>query len=330
MRAALLDAARADAEEAAASSSATVARVRPRLGCATGASMARATSILLIACPHACCVSWRRRPNAATDSGRSAGSFVNPSSTTSATAAGTPRGRRSGGASSGDASQQGRDRVFVGQPERWRAGEKLVQRRGQRVEVARGPRRLPSQQLGRRVHEGRGDLARRGLVRALHAGDAEVAEVRLTPRRQEDVLGLDVSMEHSLAVRALERTGELDPVVEHVDPRNPALDEKVVQRSAREVLHDDVGLTCRDPRVEDRDDVRMAREAAHRGALSLEAHRGGRVELPCEHLDRDLAVEADLASAVHRAVATPPDEHRVGDAVDAELDRSGRRGERRV
>ena len=72
----------------------------PGLACATGASMARATSILLIAWPHACCVSWSRRPNAATDSGRSAGSFVNPSSMTSATAAGTPRERRSGGASS--------------------------------------------------------------------------------------------------------------------------------------------------------------------------------------------------------------------------------------
>ena len=128
-----------------------------------------------------------------------------------------------------DSPQQGRDRVFVGQPERWRAGEQLVHRRGQRIEVARGPRRLPSQQLGRRVHERRGDLARRGLVGALHVGNAEVAEVRFTPGGQQDVLGLHVPMEHSLAARALERTGELHPVVEHVDPRNPALDEKVVE-----------------------------------------------------------------------------------------------------
>ncbi len=75
----------------------------------------------------------------------------------------------------------------------------------------------------------------------------------------------------------------------------------------------------------------MPREAPHCRALPFEAHRGRLVELAREHLHRDLAVESDLACSVDRAVAAATDEHRVGDALDGELDwRGGELGRRGV
>ena len=139
-------------------------------------------------------------------------------------------------------------------------------------------------------------------------GDAEVAELGLAVLRHEDVLGLDVSVQHAGLVRGVERSRDLDRRGHRVVPRHRALlRQPIAERAPRHELHDDVGLlVVGEPRAVHRDDVRMARQRAHRHALTLEPVSRG---LVCggdrKDLEGDGALEADLVRLVDDTEARP-------------------------
>src|SRR5438309_1293542 len=115
---------------------------------------------------------------------------------------------------------------------------------------------------------------------------------------EQDVRWLDVTLDHSLAVRVVERVGDgpqdADAVVElnrsaHARGQRPAID----------VLADDVGDTVLLAVVEDRKDVGML-QAGDRHRLAVEPRLETRLldqELG-QNLERDLALERGLIGAV--------------------------------
>ncbi len=125
------------------------------------------------------------------------------------------------------------------------------------------------------------------------AGDAEVGQFRPPLVVDEDVLGLDVAVDHVAGVGDAEAAGDLDRVgdrlldVEGADPRDPLL-----QRLAFDVLEDDVGVAVVLAGVDHRDDVGVG-DLRDRPRLLPEALDlvGLLRHLAVHDLDRDRAVE---------------------------------------
>jgi hypothetical protein len=144
--------------------------------------------------------------------------------------------------------------------------------------------------------------------RADRERDPEVRHHRTTVP-QQDVLGLDVPVDHALLVRVGERVGHLarDPhglfdaeLLLAVDP--------APERLALDVRHHIVEEAVRLPRVVEREDVRVL-ERGRRLDLGQEAlapdHRG---ELRLEDLERDLALVLEVLGEVdggHPTLAEP-------------------------
>ena len=115
--------------------------------------------------------------------------------------------------------------------------------------------------LGRHVTGGARELHSRGgrSGAALQAGDAEIADLGLTVLREQDVRGLDVAVDHPLAVGILQRTRRLEGGLD--DP----LDGQEVIRlhvgleggAVAHVFHDDVTAITVHARIEDLHDVRV-------------------------------------------------------------------------
>ena len=196
-----------------------------------------------------------------------------------------------------------------------------VQSRGEAVHVGRLGRPLSFDDLGRSVRHRGGDHAASRLVRSLDARDAEVAELGLAVLRHEDVLGLDVAVEHPRFVRRIERPGDLDRRGGRVVPRHRALlGQTIAERAPRHELHDDVGLlVVGEPGAVHGDDVRMARERAHRHALTLEPVPrrlvGGSDR---EDLQGDSALEAGLVRLVDDTEAAATDLDGILEAGDGD------------
>jgi hypothetical protein len=140
-------------------------------------------------------------------------------------------------------------------------------------------------------------------VQKLHAG-----------LRQHHVAGLQVPMHDALAVRLVERVGNLAAVAQRLLERQRALAEPVDERLSLEVLHDEiVGLTLASDVVQ-RADVRM-RELRNGLCLPLKALgdlRRGR-EMLRQDLHGDRAVEACVLRPVH--LSHPPRPKRREDLV---------------
>ena len=137
--------------------------------------------------------------------------------------------------------------------------------------------------------------------------DAEVGDQRLAVV-QQDVLGLDVAVDDAVAVRVVERGGDLAGDPDRVVDRELLLPvEPVAQRLALDERHDveeeAVGLA----RVEQREDVRVLEVGGELdlGQEPLGADHGG--ELGTQHLERDLAVVPQVLGEVHRRHAAGAD-----------------------
>ena len=111
-------------------------------------------------------------------------------------------------------------------------------------------------------------------------------------------------MDDALRVRGGQALRHLHAQVDGLAPGEGAALHPLAQRLALQQLHDRVGQPLVVPEVVDGDDVRVG-ERRQRACLALEAGEGALVlgQARRQHLDRDLAMEARVAGAVHLAHA---------------------------
>ena len=164
-----------------------------------------------------------------------------------------------------------RDRVQdveVGGPsERAAPGEQLVQHDGKREHVASRVDRLAGCLLGRHVRDGADDDARPGARLGRRVGDergrlaqlrqAEVRQLRVAGLRDQDVLGLDVTMQNAGLVRRGKTICEADDELDDVLPRPWTRLDPVSERAAVNELADKVLAPVQLAGVIDREDVGM-------------------------------------------------------------------------
>ena len=118
---------------------------------------------------------------------------------------------------------------------------------------------------------------------------------------QQDVLGLDVAMDHAVPMRVVERTRHLARDAHGVGDRElPFALEPRAQRLAVDERHDVEQQAIRIARVEQREDVRVLqlRGGLDLGEESLAAERGA--EVGVQHLDGDVAIVLEVVREVDR------------------------------
>ena len=206
----------------------------------------------------------------------------------------------------------GHDRLRGRAGERRVAGQHLVEHHAQRVDVGAGgdlplAHRLLGPHVVRRAerHAGLGHPVAAGLARG--QGDAEVGHQRAAVV-QQDVLGLDVAVDHPVPVGVVERRGHLggDPHrVGHGElllPVEPA-PERLALDEGHDVEEEAVGLA----RVEQREDVRVLQVGGELdlGQEPLGADDGG--ELGPEQLEGDLPVVPEVLGQEDRGHAAGAD-----------------------
>jgi len=158
------------------------------------------------------------------------------------------------------------------------ASQVLLAARLLRAHVFRRPQRQPA--LGHHFHPDRGERAR----------DAEVGEHRVEVREQ-DVLGLHVAMDESLAMRVVECHAHVTRDPDRLREWHPPLAlQSLAQRAVRHVRGHIVECAVGLAGVDERQDVGMgeARRDLDLPQEPLGADRSR--ELAPEHLDRDFAV----------------------------------------
>src|SRR5205085_6070634 len=111
--------------------------------------------------------------------------------------------------------------------------------------------------------------------------------------REHDVGRLQIAMDDSFAVRAVERRRDLDAVAKDLIERQRSFAQSIGERFAVEELHDEKVHAVVEANVVQRADVRMI-ELRDRLRLALEADAQLRVggELSRQNLNGDAAVEA--------------------------------------
>ena len=177
------------------------------------------------------------------------------------------------------------------------------------------PRLLRAHVLGRAEDHARlggvGSQPGRGLggvgvaERRLRLGEPEVEHLDLASRRHLDVGGLEVAVHDAALVRGGEGVGDLPRHLQGLEQRQRAALQALLQRLPGHQLEDDVALLGGalgavdggDPRVvEGGEQARLALEARDAAAVAGQPRR--------QHLDRHLALEAAVASAVDLAHAS--------------------------
>ena len=215
------------------------------------------------------------------------------------------------------------------------AREHLVEDRTEGKDVAARVGGTAAHLLGRHVAEraendsGLGSLRRGRQVRLLASetlglrelGEAEVQDLDAAVLGDEEVLGLQISMDDPLLVRRSEAVGDLDRVVDRLALGQSASGKPRAQRLALEQLRDDIGLALEGADVVDRQDVGVV-QGPGRLRLLLEAAQPLRIarERRRQHLDRDVPLESLVARPVHLAHSSGA--NLAEDLVGAEL-RSG-------
>ena len=181
----------------------------------------------------------------------------------------------------------------------------------QRVAVARRPGAFALSLLGREV-AGRAEHrpGDRQRVHAGRAGDPEVCDAEAALLVEEQVPGLDVTMDDAVSVRRVQCGRSLLEPAERLVARRRSLLQPVLEGATLEMLHDDERAAAPLADVEDRDRVRLRGEARGCKRLPCEPRPDrfvARVPLG-EDLDRNGAAEdlvlgsKDLA---HAPVADP-------------------------
>ena len=209
-------------------------------------------------------------------------------------------------------------RHVVVAPEWRQTREALVEHAAEGVDVGAAVGLVALDLLGRdvlqRAHElpGLGEL----LAGRRVLGQPEVGQVavlhgfRPAARRHEDVGGLDVAMHQPALVRGVERAGHLADHRHGTERLEAAvLGDHRAQVGSLDVAHRDEQQAVDLARLVERDDVRVvdggreARLAVETGAERLVLH-----ELGSEHLQRDLAPEAQVLGPVHDTHAAAADD----------------------
>ena len=146
-------------------------------------------------------------------------------------------------------------------------------------------------------------VAEASLAATSGLADAEVRDQRV-PLVQQDVLRLDVAVDHVVAVGVVERIGHLRGDADRLLDRQRLLgDEPVPQRLSGHDRHDEIEEAVGLPRVVERQDVRVV-EGGGQPDFAQEAVPAQRLrEIVAEHLDRHLAVVLEVAREVHRGHA---------------------------
>ncbi len=186
----------------------------------------------------------------------------------------------------------------------------LVQQRAQREDVGARIHRARFELLGRHVLERADQHALRrdrrvarcaGLAaeNAFHrrAGQAEVQQLG-AGARQHDVGRLEIAMDHAVAMRPVERIGDLGAVADDLVRRQRPARQAAGQRLAFEVLHDEEGDAVLLADVVEHADVRVV-QGRDRAGLAVEPLTQLRVvrEDGREDLDGDRPVEPGVAGA---------------------------------
>ena len=130
---------------------------------------------------------------------------------------------------------------------------------------------------------------------------AEVRQLRVAALRDQDVLGLDVTMQNAGVVRRGQTIGDADDQLDDVLPRPWARLDPVPERAAVNELGDQVLAPVELAGVMDREDVGMIERGCEL-RFALEAPPGRRVgQIGGEKLDRDGAIELGIRRAIDRA-----------------------------
>ena len=204
------------------------------------------------------------------------------------------------------------DRVGGRARERRTPGHHLVEHAPERVDVAPavhlGVRAgLLGAHVARRAHYGAdgGDPVAAGVG---GPGDPEVGDEGATVPGEEDVLGLDVAMDHALPVGVLERLRRLTRDADRVRDRERRVSAQALAEAlAVHVRHREPELPGRLAGVEYRQDVRML-EPGGRLDLAQEALRPElRGALPAQDLERDWPPVPHLVREVDRRHPAAPD-----------------------
>jgi hypothetical protein len=195
--------------------------------------------------------------------------------------------------------------------ERPPAGQELERDDPERVEVARRRRALAARLLRREVAGGAEDRAGlRERVEACRARDPEVGDLDVATLVEEQVARLDVAVHDPRRVRRVERSrGVREPRERPARLGRPSIRDQVLERPAADVLHDDERARVVLADVEDRDDVRVARQPCRGERLALEPlpeRLVARVRLG-QHLQRDAPAELGVGDEVDLAHAARSD-----------------------
>src|SRR3954468_7197333 len=139
--------------------------------------------------------------------------------------------------------------------------------------------------------------------------DAEIGEHRTAGTAlEQNVLGLEIAMDDTLAVRVVERQGEVvERATRFLRLQRALYTQPFGERLTMHVLHHDVDELLYFAEGVHRDDVRVAQPRCHARltteSLAILVRRG---ELSSQHLDGDETMERDVASEVddtHTATA---------------------------
>jgi hypothetical protein len=172
-----------------------------------------------------------------------------------------------------------------------------VQDDSERVDIGRGRDFFTLRLLRRHVRGSSHQRARiREGVRAGHARNAEIGDLRAALLVEDDVRRLQVAVDQAPVVGLGEPSRDLcrDPLALGVVQRPPG-SEPVFQRAAGKMLEDHVRPAVRPPIVEKPADVRMG-ERCDRLGLALEALGVG---VRSEQLQRNLSVELCVVRQPH-------------------------------
>jgi hypothetical protein len=146
------------------------------------------------------------------------------------------------------------------------------------------------------------------------------------PTGEQNVLRLDVAVDHAGLVRHRQRLGDLAQEPYRVGHRQfaracEAVAERLPLHVGHHVIEEAVGVA----RVEQAEDVRMLQPRRHGDLPSETLGTEGRGQLGAQHLHRDHALVLEILGQVHRGHATLPqlplDAVAVGQACPEELDR---------
>jgi hypothetical protein len=139
---------------------------------------------------------------------------------------------------------------------------------------------------------------------------------------EQEVPGLHIAVDDTFRVRGVEGVRSLPQPRDGLAGRDRSLAQLLVERTAAEVLHDDERPPAGLSDVEDRDDVRAAREPGRRERFSREPlpHRLVPGVALREHLDRDRTAEGLVRRAVDLPHPAPSDAARAPIALGQQID----------